>query len=218
MCLHIHNASVAALSFGRPDSLYWALGELKVDSASDPSYLNSQLRFCSFLRCLHFLLFLALSADSEFNSQPKHDPYFVKSNDANITLPCSVGDNYTKEPFVLNWIKIINGSPRIITTASVNRMTDLYDLDTTSCGGCYNLRIKKITYENDNAKFFCQITGTNNFIKESQPAEVVVLGKICIFCFVSVFHSVRAVFVFAVVDVGLVKVKNCDEWQNLMNL
>uniref|UniRef100_A0A915HHZ0 Ig-like domain-containing protein n=1 Tax=Romanomermis culicivorax TaxID=13658 RepID=A0A915HHZ0_ROMCU len=125
-----------------------------------------------------------------FLTEPKLDSYLVKPGDKNIILPCSISDDYIKTSGTsLQWLRINTAGPRLITLGSTTKVNSGYELDTVNCSskssndaqqqiGCYNLRIKHVSYEQDNGNFFCQVDKSDGSLEQSNPAKVIVIGQL----------------------------------------
>uniref|UniRef100_A0A915J1M4 Ig-like domain-containing protein n=1 Tax=Romanomermis culicivorax TaxID=13658 RepID=A0A915J1M4_ROMCU len=110
---------------------------------------------------------------------PSDQPYYVRDDDQSLRLPCAISPQYANDPlFIKEWFFVGGSGPQIITTNNENRRPDLYDIETqrSGCNGCYNLKIKRIKYDSNNGKFYCQLSKIDLLIR-APVANVVVLVK-----------------------------------------
>jgi len=150
------------------------------------------------------MLYFPIPADPIFASKPNQKPYYVRENDENVILPCSFAVHvifccifsfhlkikFRKWVFSIfqapsaMWVAFVNEKPQLISLGTETRQPESYELDTSSCPGCYNLKIRKIRFDLHNGRFFCQLNDST-----SAMAHVVVLGEFLWFC--SVFDIIK---------------------------
>ncbi|KAK0396357.1 hypothetical protein QR680_001686 [Steinernema hermaphroditum] len=114
--------------------------------------------------------------DVPFTSQPQEEPYYVASGEEGPLLLCSFGEEYRdRKRYEHFWSRVI-GSPRFITRNGQSFMSDDYTLVEDISSGTYNLKVKSVSFEKDNGKFFCSILDKESGKqKETRPANIVVV-------------------------------------------
>ncbi|KFD56179.1 hypothetical protein M513_02957 [Trichuris suis] len=127
---------------------------------------------------LPLLFFVFLSADvwsakvEYFVKEPRSEPYYVTAGSQDLLLPCAVEATYaSSQPNSVYWMRLVDNTPYLVRTDA------FYEIDTTSCAGCFNLHIKSVDYARDNGKFYCQMAAPDGSTHTSKEANVVVLVR-----------------------------------------
>ncbi|VDK41717.1 unnamed protein product [Anisakis simplex] len=122
----------------------------------------------------------ASSAKSESSSpfviRPKSEPYYVSNGEQGVVLECSFAPEYlNKSRYESSWTAVTDDIPRHLTRNELSFMKDKYDLMVSADLAQYNLRIKRVELERDNAKFYCTILDKETGSQKSCAATVVVV-------------------------------------------